>query len=704
MKTLLALLLAPALALALGPTPISDTLYEADGSTLFNGNLRITWGTFKSADNQQHPAAYMITNVTNGALSLNLEPNDTATPAGTFYTVNYQLQNGQPIVECWIVPTSTPPVGLSTIRENPALCGTSFPLAGTIGTSQITPGPPNTWLNTNGGGVVQWNPFTLSPAATGQLQYLRIQPNTGNNTTYQWNTLPQVYVADYNFPTQTPGGSLTGGTPATVNLSPCPLGVNGSDTRHFLYVSGGSSGSPEPVLISGGTCTSGNNSGGSVTFTPANTHTGAWTIQSATAGIEEALVAVASGGTAILPVGTSTIYSSIWMNNSNVCLVGQGPASKIFLGNATYSDTLAWTWGVNVTGAIIVNSSLSNNCIKNFTMDMNGSTQNVTGIVTGLGTAIVLTGNNTESVVDSVILRNNPSVSGVAFLGVLLWIGTTHNTVSNNVFYGTVCNYAVSGGLQGIGSSGIRNRMLYNYQINGCAGAVGSGSGLDDLIEGNIWEAGSSTMNPGVQIFYADSSTGTRIVNNSCNGNAACFAAITDSGTTIGTTFADNIARNCGIGYQQGASGGSNVFRTAVYGGTVSSCSTPLQISASGGGTAYDISVKDANGVYGNYPGIISFSATNENVAINDIATILGTASGAFSIGGFTGGFEGRLLTIINGSTQAMTINNNDASSSAGNRICTPTGANVTLAARNSIAFFQFSSVSSNCWWLTNFY
>src|SRR5215472_14530822 len=58
---------------------------------------------------------------------------------------------------------------------------------------------------------------------------------------------------------RTPGGSLTPGT-QSITLSPVPVGVNGSNRRHYLWISGGS-GSPEAVRIQGGTAISGAASG-----------------------------------------------------------------------------------------------------------------------------------------------------------------------------------------------------------------------------------------------------------------------------------------------------------------------------------------------------------------------------------------------------------------------------------------------------------
>lgn len=137
----------------------------------------------------------------------------------------------------------------------------------------------------------------------------------------------QVSAATYKFAAQSPGGSLVVGANA-VTLTPCPQGVNGTDSNHYLYVSGGV-GTAEAVLISGGTCTSGAASG-TVIFTAANTHSGAWTIQSATAGVQEALQANSNTGvTVVIPSGTNTFYAGATVTGSNVTLAGVGFATRI---------------------------------------------------------------------------------------------------------------------------------------------------------------------------------------------------------------------------------------------------------------------------------------------------------------------------------------------------------------------------------------
>lgn len=142
-----------------------------------------------------------------------------------------------------------------------------------------------------------------------QTQFLQIQPNTGNNTTIQWTSKPMTISSDYNFPAQTPGGSISIGS-NTVSLSPCPLGVNGSDSSHYLYLSGGT-GTAEGALITGGTCTSGASSG-TVIVTAGNTHSGAWTVTSVGGGSPEAAIAAGVGAVIQIPQGiTLHVYAPV---------------------------------------------------------------------------------------------------------------------------------------------------------------------------------------------------------------------------------------------------------------------------------------------------------------------------------------------------------------------------------------------------------
>lgn len=146
-----------------------------------------------------------------------------------------------------------------------------------------------------------------------QLAHFRLKANQAS-TTYEFAAPAYVLASDFNFPSQAPGGSLTGGVGASATLTPCPLGVNGSDTTHYVYVSGGT-GTAEAVLITGGSCTSGLSTG-TLTFTPANNHSGAWTITSATGGVQEAVCYLPAGNNRVLMTGAITL-------NANLSFCGQ---------------------------------------------------------------------------------------------------------------------------------------------------------------------------------------------------------------------------------------------------------------------------------------------------------------------------------------------------------------------------------------------
>jgi hypothetical protein len=127
---------------------------------------------------------------------------------------------------------------------------------------------------------------------------------------------PQKFSYNYIFTPQSPGGSLIAGN-NTITMTPVPLGVNGTDTKHYLYVSGGT-GTAEGCLISGGGGTSGQASG-QIIVNCGNAHSGAWTIQSANCGITEAEYSLATGttqplnayGTVNLAAGSCTVYGPI---------------------------------------------------------------------------------------------------------------------------------------------------------------------------------------------------------------------------------------------------------------------------------------------------------------------------------------------------------------------------------------------------------
>lgn len=107
----------------------------------------------------------------------------------------------------------------------------------------------------------------------------------------------------YNFAAISPGGALTVGS-NTINLGILPAGVAAASIGvAYLYLSGGT-GTAEAVPIT-------NVSGTSVTVTCAYTHSGAWTVSSATAGIQENVIAAGANARVWIPPGQWNIYAPI---------------------------------------------------------------------------------------------------------------------------------------------------------------------------------------------------------------------------------------------------------------------------------------------------------------------------------------------------------------------------------------------------------
>jgi len=110
---LLALLMGltlPSTLRAQGPalTTISDTVYRADG-TAASGTVLISWPSFQTAGGSAVAAGNLsVTIGPAGAFTAQLVPNVGASPAGTYYVVVFQLDDGTVRTEYWAVPATSP--------------------------------------------------------------------------------------------------------------------------------------------------------------------------------------------------------------------------------------------------------------------------------------------------------------------------------------------------------------------------------------------------------------------------------------------------------------------------------------------------------------------------------------------------------------------------------------------------------------------
>ena len=97
-------------------TVVQDTVYHADG-TVATGTILVTWPAFVTATGNTVAAGSLSAKISpGGVVSLNLAPNVGATPAGSYYTAVYHLDDGTVSKEYWSVP-NVPTTTVAAIRS-----------------------------------------------------------------------------------------------------------------------------------------------------------------------------------------------------------------------------------------------------------------------------------------------------------------------------------------------------------------------------------------------------------------------------------------------------------------------------------------------------------------------------------------------------------------------------------------------------------
>jgi hypothetical protein len=101
-------------------TTISDTVYRADGTTAA-GTVLISWPAFQSAEGDVVAAGNQSVEIgEGGSFTTQLVPNVGASPAGTLYTIVYQLRDFEVRTEYWSVP-ATATTTISAVRTTPGV-------------------------------------------------------------------------------------------------------------------------------------------------------------------------------------------------------------------------------------------------------------------------------------------------------------------------------------------------------------------------------------------------------------------------------------------------------------------------------------------------------------------------------------------------------------------------------------------------------
>jgi hypothetical protein len=136
-----------------------------------------------------------------------------------------------------------------------------------------------------------------------------------NSNSFQWSEQPSY------------ASGIAVGTD-TVTLAPCPRGMNGTDSWHYIYISG--TGTPEVVLITGGSCRSGTASG-TIEFSANYIHPPGYSISTATAGVQEAIIAADVAKTdgqlsrqVIIDPGSHLLRARVSVRSSAMTIISSG--------------------------------------------------------------------------------------------------------------------------------------------------------------------------------------------------------------------------------------------------------------------------------------------------------------------------------------------------------------------------------------------
>ncbi len=343
---------------AAGPalTTISDTVYRADGSPAA-GTVLISWPAFQTAAGDVVAAGNKSVEIGDGgSFTTQLVPNVGASPAGTYYTVVFQLRD-EVRTEYWSVP-STASTTISAVRTTPGV-GMANPAATQQYVNQAVANLATkayvdaAVANVGAGSYVaksgdtMTGPLTLpfdptAPYQASTRHYVDnglaakaalvggvVPPNqlgsgvasaltclNGNSTWGACGGAPAgiSYASTSLNWSQAISSALTGGATATVTLTPCPAGVDTtSGAGYQVLVSGG--GNSEAVNVVSGTCSSGAASG-TITFTPYFSYPAGSTVGSASSGIQETI----NSACGVDPTG--------WKNSQcNVTVPANGPGA-----------------------------------------------------------------------------------------------------------------------------------------------------------------------------------------------------------------------------------------------------------------------------------------------------------------------------------------------------------------------------------------
>ena len=269
---------------------------------------------------------------------------------------------------------------------------------------------------------------------------------------------------------------------------------------------------------------------------------------------------------------------------------------------------------------------------------------------------------------------------------------------------GSVSLYGGDGGSAGVG--GASGSLVLRGGTGGTFGArTGGTGGTINMYGGNasltnaggnsgsISMYGSTTAKNGGSLnTYAgggDGGTISTYSGSSANSSGGSILTYGGSGVSVTGGAISTYGGSASGGSINTSDGGGSILTNSASASYIQlgTSAARVTITTSSPSSAYTATMPNVTG----YVDVInvndlSFAASQNDYAIGNQSFISLTATNSsLSLTGFAGGWAGRVVQLVNVGSNSFTITNEDASSTASNRVATRSGSNITLAQREAI-------------------
>lgn len=419
------------------------------------------------------------------------------------------------------------------------------------------------------------------------------------------------------------------------------------------------------------------------------------------------------------PIRITNANGLIWENTGGAELgtsLSVDASNRLVATSPTYGSVITFGTNIAITGANLGVNLPDPQATR--TLDINGTQR-----WRGIAAPAVSEANSATMYFDSTSNTLKASLNAAAYVNVIGSAGVTGSGVANKLAYWTSATNLTNesnitlGGAYTLGVAGDINLVATSNVLRVAGTQVFKVvfAGTESLAIGGSNNSAPQSVAVGYQSLSADTAG-----ENTGVGYQALIATSSGAGNTaVGRGVAIGVTtggKNTALGWRTGVvitTGSNNLFLGAEADATANNLTNAVAIGYQASVAANDsmslgnasmkvgihtstpASALDVNGaVATRHLDIAVANGLNSNIALTDTSWVRLTGpSAVFSIGGFTNPTDGRVLRIYNTVAFAMTIVNEDGSSTATNRIKTLTGGAVTLRAGTSACTLIYDDV-----------